>query len=385
LSIIHCQLQHQDLHFPSSSKFHGLDHLRTVAITFVFLFHYKLSMFGHPQWLEDVAKFGWTGVDLFFVLSGFLISSQLFLAIKQGQSVHLKEFFLKRAFRILPAYLVVVAIYFCFPGFHEREALPSVWRFLTFTQNIGLNIQTSGTFSHAWSLCVEEHFYLVFPLIVFTFQYLNRLKYAALLLAVLFCIGLVLRMFAFDTLYLPHVADEDAWRYWYQHIYYPTYTRMDGLLVGVAVAALFHFAPHVWHAISKFGNLLLVGGLALLTLAYHVCFDTQSYVASIYGFPLIAIGYGLLVMGAISPTSLLFQWKSRVTTYIATTSYAIYLTHKGIVHITQEVATSYGLDIDSNLVLLLCAFTCMVGASLLHFVIEKPFMMLRQRFVGVAK
>ncbi len=338
-------------------------------------------MFGHPLWLEDVAKFGWTGVDLFFVLSGFLISSQLFLAIKQGQSALLKAFFLKRAFRILPAYLVVVAIYFCFPGFHEREALPAIWRFLTFTQNIGLNIQTSGTFSHAWSLCVEEHFYLVFPLIVFTFQYLNRFKYAAWLLIALFCIGLGLRMYAFDQLYLPHVADEDAWRYWYQHIYYPTYTRMDGLLVGVSIAGLFHFAPHWWRAISKFGNLLLLGGLALLALAYHLCFDTQSYVASIYGFPLIAAGYGLLVMGAISPTSFLFHWKSKATAYIATTSYALYLTHKGICHITQEAAASYGLDIDSNLMLLICVLTCILGASLLHFVVEKPFMQLRQRMV----
>ncbi|AMR31125.1 hypothetical protein A0256_06655 [Mucilaginibacter sp. PAMC 26640] len=58
------------------TKLYGLDHLRAFAIMFVLLFHYQF--FGAPQWVHDIAKFGWTGVDLFFVLSGYLISSHLF-------------------------------------------------------------------------------------------------------------------------------------------------------------------------------------------------------------------------------------------------------------------------------------------------------------------
>ncbi len=60
------------------TKFYGQDHLRKLAIVLVFLFHYKIPIFGHPEWLIEFAKFGWIGVDLFFVLSGFLISSQQF-------------------------------------------------------------------------------------------------------------------------------------------------------------------------------------------------------------------------------------------------------------------------------------------------------------------
>ncbi|MCW2120021.1 acyltransferase family protein [Flavobacterium sp. 7A] len=122
----------------SDKIFYGLDHLRALAIFIVFFFHYFILSGGEPNWLPDYAGFGWTGVDLFFVLSGFLISSQLFLKIKQEKKISYKDFFLKRIFRIIPAYLTVVVIYFVFPVFREKESLPSIWKFLTFTQNFGL-------------------------------------------------------------------------------------------------------------------------------------------------------------------------------------------------------------------------------------------------------
>src|SRR5882672_4741282 len=147
-----------------NSKLLGLDHLRTLAITLVFFYHYRI--FQHPEWTESAGSFGWTGVDLFFVLSGYLIAGQLFHKIAQGKGNDMGEFYFKRFFRIIPAYLVVVALYFCLPAFREREALPPLWKFLTFTQNFGLDIKHRGTFSHAWSLCIEEQFYLLLPLIM---------------------------------------------------------------------------------------------------------------------------------------------------------------------------------------------------------------------------
>jgi peptidoglycan/LPS O-acetylase OafA/YrhL len=172
-------------------KFAGLDHLRAVAISYVFLFHYFILSGGQPKWLPGFAKFGWTGVDLFFVLSGFLISSQLFDQIEKGQNISYKQFFLKRFFRIVPAFLVTVGLYFCIPFFRERESLPSLWKFLTFTQNIGLNLKDFGAFSHAWSLCVEEHFYLLLPLILIVLQTTKRLKRSWWLLVGLFLLALL--------------------------------------------------------------------------------------------------------------------------------------------------------------------------------------------------
>src|SRR5579863_9882168 len=116
-------------------RLHGLDHLRALAIISVCIFHY--SLFGHPPGLETISSFGWTGVDLFFVLSGYLIGGQLLSRIAKGQPISYGEFYFKRTLRILPAYLVVLLIYFTWPAFTERSQLPPLWKFLTFTQNLG--------------------------------------------------------------------------------------------------------------------------------------------------------------------------------------------------------------------------------------------------------
>ena len=96
-----------------SHKLHGLDHLRAFAIMYVFLFHYG-RFFPHPEWTNTISKFGWSGVDLFFVLSGYLIAAQLFKNIAQQKTIEIKDLFIKRFFRIIPIYLVTVAVYFYF-------------------------------------------------------------------------------------------------------------------------------------------------------------------------------------------------------------------------------------------------------------------------------
>src|ERR1700748_2090291 len=172
---------------PNDHKLLGLDHLRAFAITFVFLFHYH--GFGHPQWEADISGFGWTGVDLFFVLSGFLIAGQLFSTIAKGKSISLKEFFLKRTFRIIPAYLTVVLLYFLFPVLREEPLAAPAWRYLTFTLNLLLDRNLCNMLTHAWSLCVEEQFYLVLPAIIVLCTWLKVGKKAAYLIAILFVAG----------------------------------------------------------------------------------------------------------------------------------------------------------------------------------------------------
>lgn len=361
------------------AKLYGLDHLRAAAISFVFFFHYFILSGGQPEWLPKAAKFGWTGVDLFFVLSGFLISSQLFAQIKQGRMISFQQFFLKRFFRILPAFLFTVGLYFCLPFFREKEALPSLWKFLTFTQNLGLNLKDFGTFSHAWSLCVEEHFYLFLPIILILLQYSKLFKKSYWIIIAFFLFGFAIRMYSFNYLYLPKITDQDSWMYWYKYIYYPTYNRLDGLLTGVAIAGIYQFLPHFWNTISKFGNQFLLFSLFVLTAAYFLCEDQQSYGASVFGFPLVALGYGFMVIGAISPSCFLYQWNSKTTTFIAKLSYGIYLIHKGIIHITHQLLADF--SINPNLMLLICIVTSVLGAFLLHLTIEKPFMKWRDRII----
>jgi peptidoglycan/LPS O-acetylase OafA/YrhL len=366
----------------NNSHLSGLDHLRAAAIILVFLFHYR--MFQHPDWVDSVGSFGWSGVDLFFVLSGYLIAGQLFHKIAKEQSISLKEFFLKRVFRILPAYLTVLTIYFLFPAFHEREALPPLWKFLTFTQNFGLDLRQYGTFSHAWSLCIEEQFYLLLPFILCLLLYMKALRKGIFILLILFAGTIAFRLYNWKFV-LPTPDAEDFGFRWYQHIYYPSYTRLDGLLMGIAIAALHQFLPGLRNGLRRYGNVLIVAGLLMLGLAWIVCADEMSYRASTYGFTLISIAYGVILTAAISPASILYRFSSKITSFIAALSYAIYLSHKGIIHLAQPFFGKLGIEPDSSLMFLFCAISCLLGALLLRYTIEKPFLKLRDEILKKKK
>lgn len=357
----------------------GLDHLRALAIGLVLAFHYRI--FSHPEWLDTAGQFGWTGVDLFFVLSGYLIAAQLFQELAQHGRISLKTYFIKRTFRILPAYLLVVALYFSLPAFREREALPPLWKFLTFTQNFGLNLRNNGTFSHAWSLCVEEQFYLLLPLALLLLKRGRAGKWAALWLPTLVAAGFGTRLLSWYGAVVPALSTDHPWLEWYQYIYYPTYNRLDGLLMGIGIAALFHFRPQVAARLAGHGNGLLLLGVAVLAGACYLCQNAQAFGASIFGFPVVALGYGLLVAGAISPGSILARFDSRITSKIAALSYAIYLTHKGVIHVMQAQFSAFGIDPESNAMLLLCLAFVFAGAWGLNKLVEKPFLKLRSRLL----
>ncbi len=204
----------------------GLDHLRALAIVLVFVYHYGL--FAHPAWIESIGAFGWIGVDLFFVLSGYLIADQLFRTQARTGTIGLRTFYLRRAFRILPAYSVMVALYFLFPLIQERATIAPLWKFTTFTLNLGLDLRHHGTFSHAWSLCVEEHFYLFLPLILLGLHRL-RVRNAGWSLSALVVVGLV-------------------WRSWAWHVGVPVELRGEQSGRVVPVALLPHPLPARWSA-----------------------------------------------------------------------------------------------------------------------------------------
>tara|TARA_B110000879_G_scaffold187266_1_gene249088 strand:+ start:2678 stop:3808 length:1131 start_codon:yes stop_codon:yes gene_type:complete len=361
-------------------KFYGLDHLRALAILLVLIFHYAY-FFETPAWWPKFAKFGWTGVDLFFVLSGFLIASQLFLQVKKGEKISLKRFFIKRIFRIVPIYAVVVTAYYLFPILRERDTLPELWRYLTFTHNFDLDISKTNAFSHAWSLSVEEHFYLLLPLILSALQVKKQFKNSFYILGILFIAGFLLRDYLWFEQYLPNFDKTQIVPTWTRYIYFPTYNRLDGLLVGVAIAASYQFSPVLWKKISPYGNYFLGAGTATAVFCYFFCSDLATYATTVFGFPLIAIGYGFLVIGAICPSSVLYKWNSKVSSMIAMLSYGIYLTHKIAIHVAQNYFKNLGVDPKSGGMVLLAAATCLAIAWGLYIAVEKPFMKLRKHLL----
>jgi peptidoglycan/LPS O-acetylase OafA/YrhL len=371
-----------NLQNPATEKLHGLDHLRTLAIAWVFFFHYP-NVIDMPDWAWDVKDFGWVGVDLFFVLSGFLIAKQLFTELLTFHKISIKRFFIKRFFRIIPVYLVVVAIYFLVPVFRERESLPALWRFLSFTQNIGLDPSINGTFSHAWSLCIEEQFYLLFPLIIIACVYLNIEKKGAYLLLAFFLFACLFRLYLWHNYMDPLIeADGEYGDFWITWLYYPTYTRLDGLLTGISIAGLVVFYPGLKDKITRYANFLLLTGIIILTGAYYVCQPRVGFYANIFGFPLIAIGFGFMVLAAISPGCVLYKFKSRITSSIAILSYSIYLIHKGVRHVCIVYFGKMGVNEKSYWMLLLIIIFTILGALILRYLIEKPFLKLRDKLLA---
>lgn len=213
----------------SAPRVPGLDLMRAIAILWVMLFHFRF-MVTLPHILYWPSRYGWMGVDLFFVLSGYLIGSQLMRPYLRGAAPSLGGFYFRRAFRILPAYLSVLALYFATPGFREAPGLSPAWQFLTFTENFRINYAVDQAFSHVWSLCVEEHFYLVLPLLVLVLMRKPRFGMVVTLILAILALGIAVRgcIYLHQLRPLLLAGDNQFYLRYVERIYYPTYTRFDG-------------------------------------------------------------------------------------------------------------------------------------------------------------
>jgi len=357
-------------------RINGLDHLRALAITFVFFFHCAI-LFGFGELLPHIVKFGWSGVDLFFVLSGYLIGGQLLRRVASGKEIHIRDFYVQRFLRIMPAYWLVLAFYFTLPWVLERGRLPPLWRFLTFTQNFGLDATVDGAFSHAWSLCVEEHFYLLLPGLILFFARFRLGARAFLFGGLLTLLGMAIRSHEWAR-----VSAGDG--NWYQLVYYPTYCHIDGLIAGVSVAAISIFYPSQWNWLERRNRVALAAGLAVLLIGYLINDGQKDWLPSVIAFPLVAVGYGLVLIAAVSKNSFLSRG-SLITKWVAILSYSMYLTHKIVIHLVQGAATAYDLAPNSAPVLALCALCTVGSAYAVHVAVERPFMHLRDRLFSSSK
>jgi len=355
------------------ARLFGLDTLRMLAIAVVMLYH--LTIFGElPLRILPVTYFGWMGVDLFFVLSGFLIGQQALKPYLAGQRLSITQFYKRRAYRILPAYLAVLALYFFVPGWREAPQLAPLWKFLTFTMNLGFSFDRRA-FSHAWSLCVEEHFYLVLPLLVTLLMRRPSARKTGAVLASVVLLGIFLRAFL-----MARYPDE-VWT----RIYFPSYTRLDGLLTGVGLAIIRAFRPQWWQALMQRGHALLFTGIVCVGCVVWMFRnqdlgnDTGSAMwGVILGFPLLSLGLGLITASSVSSNGLLARVKVPGAETVATLAFGLYLTHKAVGHMVMlhfpQITVSQGPGSW-----LLYAVACFSAAWLLHVTVERPFLRLRDR------
>jgi len=362
-----------------SSRLAGLDTLRAAAIALVFMYHYMVFVSGTPTfgWASEV---GWVGVDLFFVLSGYLIANPLFAGLARGAELSSWRFYARRVLRTLPLFWLVLGAYLLFPAEMGGRTPPPAWRFLTFTQNIGL---TGGTaFSHAWSLCIEEQFYLVLPAVLVAGAALGRGRTSGwCAMGALVALGIGARI----VLWRAHGAygqEQDYMR----HVYYSTLCRFDEFLPGIAVAMVKNFHRPLWARLMERGGRVLAAGaiattilLALAVRTYYVEGAGYGFFMTAFGYSLLAMAFALLVIGALSPATILHRLRVPGAGRLALWSYAIYLSHKPLAHVLDAALTPH----DAGAVVKVAVITaaCVAVGALLHRLVEAPFLALRDRLV----
>lgn len=349
----------------------GLDTMRAAAIVWVMLFHsWVVGGLGpHFDWLS---RYGWVGVDIFFVLSGFLIGNQVLAPLAQGERLDLADFYRRRAYRILPAFAVVLALYVFVPTSREFEGLAPWWQFATFTVNLLIDYDARPAFSHAWSLCVEEHFYLLFPLVALVLSRWRSGRAVAVLAALVVFGGIALRSGVWW-----HDTTATLSRNWYiEDLYFPTWVRLDGLLAGVMLAVARTFHPQAWMRAQRLGRGAMWAGLAIVALALWVFRDRGQWLPNAIGWPLVSAGIGLLVFAGAGPSSAVGRWRAPGAAWIASISYSLYLSHKIAFHLVQ---VTLGDHLHGLAIFVAYALAALALGSALHLLVERPFLRLRDR------
>lgn len=360
-----------DPRFQDRERQPGLDLLRALAIIVVVIYHAGIMGFPMPG---RVHRWGWIGVDLFFVLSGYLIGGQLLAPLARSQRINLGRFFARRALRIMPAYFVVLAIYIFLPGWREYPEMYPWWKFLLSVQNIGLHGGTA--FSHAWSLAVEDQFYLALPFILL---FANRWPRAALIIpCAIFFGGILLRTFlAYQH---PSEISGVAFRDYQVWIYYPTWTRLDPLVFGVALAAIEKLRPQWWQRLMDLAQCLWLPGLALIIFALWLGEgEYLNFSTVIWQFPLIALGMATLLVCAVSPRLPFRRVAIPGAAFFASIAYSAYLIQKLVIYFVAEFCTTHNIALTSWSTLVGVQICVYAAATILFLAVERPFLQLRHR------
>lgn len=343
----------------------ALDGMRGLAVVAVIAYHLN------PSWLPG----GYLGVDIFFVISGFLITGLLLDVLRPGVGPWpaLRDFWARRARRLLPALVVMIAIVAIAASLGAPDAVPglrsTVPASLLFVANWDLLFQHQSYFQslgrppllqHLWSLGVEEQFYLAWPWLVLIISRASRRPARAL--CGLAALGAVASAGLMAALYVP---GHDA-----SNVYYNTFTHASGLLAGSAAACYVRAHPGRygrWTARSRTWT-GLVGAAGLLTLnALLGDSGTFTYRGGI--FLASAVG-AVVVLVALRPGPLSRGLGARPLRYLGTRSYSLYLWHWPIICMTRP---DVDLPISGVQLLALRLALILAAGEASYSLIEQPF------------
>jgi peptidoglycan/LPS O-acetylase OafA/YrhL len=358
-----------------------LDGLRGIAIIMVMVFHFIYqSHIGALTFGNTVGgRFGniaWSGVDLFFVLSGFLIGG--ILIDNRRSSSYFTTFYARRILRIVPVYLVILLAYAAFFVIPGRTLLgpPSPWYvYATFTENIwmmwGVSTPRPAFFGIAWSLALEEQFYLTFPLLVHFVPRKHLVKVVA---------GLAVACSAARTIgiYTNRING--------YHAYHLPWFRADALLIGV-LCALAVRNDGVREVLSSNLAILYGSGAACLIAIFPMQFDFWTLptpaMAGI-GLTLLPMLFACILLAVVLRPGSLMAGALRFPPlmYIGTIAYCTYLIHRIIPHLLNLAIPTLARTPDGyRLIMLSSTVISIVIASLSWHFFESPLVRLGRTLI----
>ena len=306
---------------PAPSRLLSLDVLRAVAV---------LLVLGRHLWNPDHCpsellrsffhawhRGGWLGVDLFFVLSGYLVSGLLFQSFRCTGELNIGRFLIRRGFKIYPAFWLLLATTLALAPLIQFPVLttPKI-----LSESLFLQSYLEGAWNHTWSLAVEEHFYLLLPLLLFS---LSRLRsgckdpFRALVpgFAIVAAAMLGLRIYSAATIPFDYAT----------HMF-PTHLRLDSLLMGTVLSYLHHFRAAQFESFfQKWGQPLSALGLACFIPAFVWRIETSPFIYTA-GFTIFFAGSALIV-GSFVVQGVPQNLFTRMLGLIGQNSFSIYLWH----------------------------------------------------------
>ena len=373
--------------FHQHRRFPALDGLRGVAVLLVVLAHAS-----QKRLLAENFKFsGELGVIVFFVLSGFLITHLLLEERTRTGQISLSKFYVRRALRIWPLYFAVLGVYvFVLPLFldpdnhrsiYEADSLHDHYYLLAYPLFLQ-NYLLSGSDFHYnglrvfWSLAVEEHFYLFWPLLLLALR--GRWLVPSL-------VGIVIATFSLRALTLLGVLPDTG-----VPVDHMTHTALDGLAAGCLVACLYHSRPGAFKALARLRWLYLLGWALLFFLVWAALKQLPLFPtlpeAEYYLMTLAALGSAVVVACVVGGAGLAYpilcSWP---LTYVGKVSYGIYLLHPIVLICAFKAAKYLGLLHGAGYFVATVVYLALViGVAGLSFkFFEAPILRFKERFARV--
>lgn len=330
---------------PASDKPHsrympGLDGLRALALIGVMGYHWNFGFAGG----------GFLGVSLFFVLSGYLITDILASQWHHHRRIDLKDFWIRRFRRLLPAMLLMLFILVVWVTLFDRSRLATLrsevlgavtyisnWQFIFQQQSYFESFGPPSPLGHFWSLAVEEQFYLLWPLIMLAVLKLFPRRGQ---LFTFIAAGAAISALTMAVIYQP--GDDPS------RVYYGTDTRAFGLLIGAGLAIVWpswKLSTHVSRAARR--RLNLTGAVAMLIILFMMWrvnrYDSFLYQGGMFLFSLAAAVLVAVLAHPAASISRLLSWKPLL--WIGVRSYGIYLWHYPVMILTSPASGTGNLSL----------------------------------------